>query len=148
MVYGRSPRSGRNFPAKIRHVGLLPIISGTGGSAVSPGNATSIVAVTRTVGGVWFPIGVTLMTFVVGGFALKETRGQGIWHEVDEAPKLDRPSYGHDVWIHRRDRGPRRQRPAGALKVYISADMEDHRRRTSVDQLGPSSFEYGRRANG
>jgi D-amino peptidase len=34
------------------------------------------------------------------------------------------------------------QRPAGALKVYISADMEGITGVASVDQLGPSSFEY------
>ena len=35
------------------------------------------------------------------------------------------------------------QRPAGALKVYISADMEGITGVASVDQLSPSSFEYG-----
>ena len=36
------------------------------------------------------------------------------------------------------------QRPAGALKVYISADMEGITGVASVDQLGPGSFEYER----
>ncbi|HEY2164592.1 MAG TPA: M55 family metallopeptidase, partial [Gemmatimonadaceae bacterium] len=34
------------------------------------------------------------------------------------------------------------QRPAGALKVYISADMEGITGVASVDQLSPGSFEY------
>ena len=36
------------------------------------------------------------------------------------------------------------QRPAGPLKVYISADMEGITGVASVDQLGPGSFEYER----
>ena len=35
--------------------------------------------------GLWFPISVALMTFVVGSLLLRETKDQGIWQEVAEA---------------------------------------------------------------
>jgi MFS family permease len=91
MVYG--PIAAflvESFPAKIRYTSVsLPYHFGNGWfGGFTPVIATSIVAVTgNKLAGLWFPIGVALMTFVVGGFALKETRGQGIWHEVDEAPR-------------------------------------------------------------
>jgi hypothetical protein len=45
--------------------------------------ATSIVAATgNRYAGLWFPISVALMTFVVGGLLLHETKDQGIWHEI------------------------------------------------------------------
>jgi MFS family permease len=90
MVYG--PIAAflvESFPAKIRYTSVsLPYHFGNGWfGGFTPVIATSIVAVTgNKLAGLWFPIGVALLTFVVGGFALKETRGQGIWHEVDEAP--------------------------------------------------------------
>jgi MFS family permease len=91
MVYG--PIAAflvESFPAKIRYTSVsLPYHFGNGWfGGFTPVIATSIVAVTgNKLAGLWFPIGVALMTFVVGGFALKETGGKGIWHEVEEAPR-------------------------------------------------------------
>jgi MFS family permease len=73
------------FPAKIRYTSLsLPYHFGNGWfGGFTPVIATSIVAATgNRFAGLWFPISVALMTFVVGGLLLHETKDQGIWHEV------------------------------------------------------------------
>jgi len=45
--------------------------------------ATSIVAATgNRYAGLWFPISVASLTFVVGSLLLRETKDQGIWEEV------------------------------------------------------------------
>jgi len=86
MVYG--PIAAflvESFPAKIRYTSLsLPYHFGNGWfGGFTPVIATSIVAATgNRYAGLWFPISVALMTFVVGGLLLHETKDQGIWREV------------------------------------------------------------------
>jgi MFS family permease len=87
MVYG--PIAAflvESFPARIRYTSLsLPYHFGNGWfGGFLPLIATSIVAATgNRYAGLWFPIGVASMTFVVGGLLLHETKDQGIWDEVD-----------------------------------------------------------------
>jgi MFS family permease len=86
MVYG--PIAAflvESFPAKIRYTSLsLPYHFGNGWfGGFTPVIATSIVASTgNRFAGLWFPIAVASITFVVGSLFLKETKDQGIWHEV------------------------------------------------------------------
>jgi MFS family permease len=86
MVYG--PIAAflvESFPARIRYTSLsLPYHFGNGWfGGFTPVIATSIVAATgNRYAGLWFPISVALMTFVVGGLLLHETKDQGIWHEI------------------------------------------------------------------
>jgi MFS family permease len=87
MVYG--PIAAflvESFPAKIRYTSLsLPYHFGNGWfGGFTPVIATSIVAATgNRYAGLWFPIGVASITFVVGGLLLKETKDASIWHEVE-----------------------------------------------------------------
>jgi MFS family permease len=86
MVYG--PIAAflvESFPARIRYTSLsLPYHFGNGWfGGFTPVIATSIVAATgNRYAGLWFPISVALMTFVVGGLLLHETKDQGIWQEI------------------------------------------------------------------
>jgi MFS family permease len=88
MVYG--PIAAflvESFPARIRYTSLsLPYHFGNGWfGGFMPLIATSIVAATgNKLAGLWFPIGVSLMTVVIGSFALPETRPGRVWQEVDE----------------------------------------------------------------
>jgi len=88
MVYG--PIAAflvESFPARIRYTSLsLPYHFGNGWfGGFTPVIATSIVAATgNKFAGLWFPIAVSLMTFVVGSLLLRETKDQEIWQEVDE----------------------------------------------------------------
>src|SRR5437016_7489688 len=73
------------FPAKIRYTSLsLPYHFGNGWfGGFTPVIATSIVAATgNRYAGLWFPITVAALTFVVGTVLLRETKDQGIWNEV------------------------------------------------------------------
>jgi MFS family permease len=87
MVYG--PIAAflvESFPAKIRYTSMsLPYHFGNGWfGGFTPVIATSIVAATgNPYAGLWFPIAVAAMTFIVGGLLLKETKDEGIWHEVE-----------------------------------------------------------------
>jgi len=87
MVYG--PIAAflvESFPARIRYTSLsLPYHFGNGWfGGFTPVIATSIVAATgNRYAGLWFPIAVAALTFVVGSFALRETKDLGIWHEVE-----------------------------------------------------------------
>ncbi len=79
------------FPARIRYTSLsLPYHFANGWfGGFTPLIATSIVAATgNPLAGLWFPIGVASLTFVVGSFTLRETRTQRIWQEVDATPDL------------------------------------------------------------
>ena len=86
MVYG--PIAAflvESFPARIRYTSLsLPYHFGNGGfGGFTPVIATSIVAATgNRYAGLWFPIGVASMTFIVGSLLLRETKDQSIWNEV------------------------------------------------------------------
>ena len=87
MVYG--PIAAflvESFPAKIRYTSLsLPYHFGNGWfGGFTPVIATSIVAATgNRYAGLWFPIGVALITVAVGGAFLRETHRNRIWHELD-----------------------------------------------------------------
>jgi MFS family permease len=87
MVYG--PIAAflvESFPARIRYTSLsLPYHFGNGWfGGFTPVIATSIVAATgNRYAGLYFPIAVAALTFVVGGLFLKETKDQRIWHEVE-----------------------------------------------------------------
>ena len=87
MVYG--PIAAflvETFPARIRYTSLsLPYHFGNGWfGGFTPVIATSIVAATGTrYAGLWFPIGVSLLTVAVGGALLRETHQNRIWHELD-----------------------------------------------------------------
>jgi MFS family permease len=86
MVYG--PIAAflvESFPAKIRYTSMsLPYHFGNGWfGGFTPVIATSIVAATgNKYAGLWFPISVAAITFVVGSLFLKETKDQRIWSEV------------------------------------------------------------------
>jgi MFS family permease len=87
MVYG--PIAAflvESFPARIRYTSLsLPYHFGNGWfGGFTPVIATWIVAATgNRYAGLWFPIGIAALTFVVGSFALRETKDLRIWHEVE-----------------------------------------------------------------
>ncbi len=87
MVYG--PIAAflvESFPARIRYTSLsLPSHFGNGWfGGFLPVIATYIVTKTgNQYAGLWFPIGVASLTFIVGGLLLRETKDEGIWKEVE-----------------------------------------------------------------
>jgi len=93
MVYGPiAAYLVEAFPAKIRYSSFsLPYHIGNGvfGGLV-PLIGLSVCAATGNIySGLWYPMAVATMTFVVGSIALKETVHVKIWHEVkpDAVPK-------------------------------------------------------------
>jgi MFS family permease len=73
------------FPAKIRYTSLsLPYHIGNGWfGGFTPLIATAVVARTHHIyAGLWYPISVALMTFVIGSLFLKESKDVKIWDEV------------------------------------------------------------------
>ncbi len=73
------------FPAKIRYTSVsLPYHFGNGWfGGFLPLIATWIVAATgNRYAGLYFPIAVSVLTLIVGGLLLRDTKDQGIWHEV------------------------------------------------------------------
>jgi MFS family permease len=73
------------FPARIRYTSLsLPYHIGNGiFGGLLPLVGLSICAATGNLyAGLYYPIGVTAMTFVVGSLALRETQGTKIWDEA------------------------------------------------------------------
>jgi MFS family permease len=88
MVYGPiAAYLVEAFPAKIRYTALsLPYHIGNGVfGGLLPVIGLSIVAETGNIyAGLYYPIAVALVTFVVGSLLLKETRHVRIWHEVGE----------------------------------------------------------------
>ncbi|HEX6178175.1 MAG TPA: MFS transporter [Thermoanaerobaculia bacterium] len=76
------------FPAKIRYTSLsLPYHIGNGWfGGFTPLIATAVVARTGNIyAGLWYPIIVALVTFVVGSLYLRESKDVRIWDEVTEA---------------------------------------------------------------
>ncbi len=74
------------FPAKIRYTSLsLPYHIGNGWfGGFTPLIATAVVAKTGNIyAGLWYPISIALLTFVVGSLFLKESKDVKIWAEVD-----------------------------------------------------------------
>jgi hypothetical protein len=73
------------FPARIRYTSLsLPYHVGNGiFGGLLPLVGLSICAATGNLyAGLYYPIGVTAVTFVVGSLALRETQGTKIWDEA------------------------------------------------------------------
>ncbi|MBV9496501.1 MAG: MHS family MFS transporter [Acidobacteria bacterium] len=74
------------FPAKIRYTSLsLPYHIGNGWfGGFTPLIATAVVAKTGHIyAGLWYPIGVALLTFIVGSLFLRESKDVKIWEEVE-----------------------------------------------------------------
>jgi MFS family permease len=74
------------FPAKIRYTSLsLPYHIGNGWfGGFTPLIATAVVARTGHIyAGLWYPISVALLTFIVGSIFLRESKDVKIWDEVD-----------------------------------------------------------------
>ena len=66
------------FPTKIRYTSMsLPYHIGNGWfGGMLPLLATAMVAATGDIyAGLWYPIGVAVMTLVIGGIFLKDTKG-------------------------------------------------------------------------
>jgi MFS family permease len=86
MVYG--PIAAflvESFPARIRYTSLsLPYHFGNGWfGGFTPVIATAIVATTgNKFAGLYFPISVAALTFIVGGLLLTETKQVSIWDEI------------------------------------------------------------------
>ncbi len=94
MVYGPiAAYLVEAFPAKIRYTSLsLPYHIGNGvfGGLV-PLTGLWVVAATGNIyAGLYYPMAVAAMTFIVGSIALKETHGHKIWDEVQTTPEAAR----------------------------------------------------------
>jgi hypothetical protein len=74
------------FPAKIRYTSLsLPYHIGNGWfGGFTPLIAQSLYEATHhnTYAGLWYPIGIATLTFIVGSLFLKESKDVKIWDEV------------------------------------------------------------------
>jgi MFS family permease len=76
------------FPAKIRYTSFsLPYHLGNGwfGGTVPLIGAFLVTETGNKLAGVWWPIGIAAMTFLVGTFALSESHRTEIWKEAEEA---------------------------------------------------------------
>ena len=74
------------FPARVRYTSLsLPYHLGNGWfGGFTPLIAASLTASTgNRYAGLWYPIGITIMTAVIGGLFARETRNTSTWHELD-----------------------------------------------------------------
>ncbi len=90
MVYGPvAAYLVEAFPARIRYTSLsLPYHIGNGiFGGMLPLIGLSICAATGKIyAGLYYPMAVAALTFVVGSIALRETHGTSIWEEVDAQP--------------------------------------------------------------
>ncbi len=88
MVYGPiAAYLVEAFPAKIRYTSLsLPYHIGNGiFGGLTPVIGISVIAQTANIyAGLYYPIAVALLTFVVGSLLLRETRHVRIWKEIEE----------------------------------------------------------------
>ena len=90
MVYG--PIAAflvESFPAKIRYTSVsLPYHVGNGYfGGWLPFIATAVVSSTGNIyAGLWFPIAIALLTFVVGMVLLKETKDNSLHEEASDNP--------------------------------------------------------------
>ena len=91
MVYGPiAAYLVEAFPAKIRYTALsLPYHIGNGVfGGLLPLIGVTVVARTGNIyAGLYYPIAVALLTFVVGSLLLRETHATLIWDEVTESPR-------------------------------------------------------------
>ena len=96
MVYGPiAAYLVEAFPARIRYTSLsLPYHIGNGvfGGLVPLIGLWTIAATGKIYAGLYYPMAVAAMTFVVGSLLLKETHGTKIWDEVDTKPVAARAS--------------------------------------------------------
>ena len=90
MVYGPiAAYLVEAFPAKIRYTALsLPYHIGNGVfGGLLPLIGLAVIAQTGNIyAGLYYPIGVAALTFVVGSFLLKETHNELIWKDIDGDP--------------------------------------------------------------
>jgi MFS family permease len=86
MVYGPiAAYLVEAFPAKIRYTSFsLPYHIGNGvfGGLVPIVGLSVCAATGNILAGLWYPMGIAALTFVVGSIFLKETHGHRIWQEV------------------------------------------------------------------
>jgi hypothetical protein len=78
------------FPAKIRYTSLsLPYHIGNGvfGGLVPLIGIASVAATGNIYAGLYYPMAVAAMTFVIGSLALRESHGVKIWDEVQARPQ-------------------------------------------------------------
>jgi MFS family permease len=91
MVYGPiAAYLVEAFPARIRYTSLsLPYHIGNGvfGGLVPLIGLTTIAATGNIYAGLYYPMAVAAMTFVVGSVALRETHGTRIWDEVEKGER-------------------------------------------------------------
>jgi MFS family permease len=76
------------FPARIRYTSFsLPYHIGNGwfGGTVPLIGGFLVAETHNNYAGLWWPIGIALMTFLVGTFALSESHRTEIWREAEEA---------------------------------------------------------------
>jgi MFS family permease len=94
MVYGPiAAYLVEAFPAKIRYTSLsLPYHIGNGvfGGMVPLIGGYVCAATTKIYSGLWYPMAIAAITFVVGSILLRETRENKIWTEVAEAKTSNR----------------------------------------------------------
>lgn len=92
MVYGPiAAYLVEAFPAKIRYTSLsLPYHIGNGvfGGLLPLIGLWSCAATQNIYAGLWYPMIVASITFVVGSLLLKETNHVLIWNEVTQSPKV------------------------------------------------------------
>ncbi len=90
MVYGPiAAYLVEAFPARIRYTSLsLPYHIGNGvfGGLVPLIGLSTIAETGNIYSGLYYPMAVAVMTFVVGSIALRETHGSRIWDEVERVP--------------------------------------------------------------
>jgi len=91
MVYGPiAAYLVEAFPAKIRYTSLsLPYHIGNGvfGGLLPLIGLSASAATGNIYAGLYYPMAVATMTFIVGSLLLKETHGNKIWDEVQDTPK-------------------------------------------------------------
>ena len=91
MVYGPiAAYLVEAFPAKIRYTALsLPYHIGNGVfGGLLPLIGVSLIAQTGNIyAGLYYPMAIAGITFVVGAIFLRETRGHKIWEEVNDRPR-------------------------------------------------------------
>jgi len=96
MVYGPiAAYLVEAFPAKIRYTALsLPYHIGNGVfGGLLPVIGLAIVARTGNIyAGLYYPISIAMLTFVIGSLLLKETHNELIWREVFDRPSDTRTS--------------------------------------------------------
>jgi MFS family permease len=96
MVYGPiAAMLVELFPTRIRYTGMsLPYHIGNGWfGGFLPPTAFAIVAATGDIfSGLWYPIIIALMTFVIGLLFLPETKDRDIFSYEGEAPRTPTPS--------------------------------------------------------